>query len=71
LLGLGLVQPIAAGVIDSSAVLGTLADLCTGQLQGRRDSGDITVFKAVGTARSDTAAGTLTYRNAAGIHQEG
>ena len=66
-----LVQPIAEGVIDPTAVLGTLADLCTGRLQGRRDSADITVFKAVGTALSDIAAGTLAYRNAAGIHKEG
>lgn len=62
-----LVQPIEAGVIDKNAVLGTLSDLCAGRVRGRRDADDITIFKAVGTAVSDIAAGTLAYRSASGV----
>ncbi len=60
-------QPIAASLIDSKAVLGTLSDLCAGRPQGRRNPDEITIFRAVGTALSDIAAGALVYRNAAGI----
>jgi ornithine cyclodeaminase len=56
-----LVQPIRAGVIGEEAVLGTLADLCAGTMPGRRDPGDLTIFKAVGTALSDIAAAALVY----------
>jgi ornithine cyclodeaminase len=61
-----LVQPMAAGVIDRNAVLGTLSDLCAGRLQGRGDADEVTIFKAVGTALSDIAAAALAYRNTAG-----
>jgi ornithine cyclodeaminase len=60
-----LVQPMAAGVIDSKAVLGTLSDLCAGRLRGRVDANELTIFKAVGTALSDIAAAALAYRNTA------
>jgi ornithine cyclodeaminase len=51
-----------AGVIGEDAVAGTLADLCAGRIAGRRDSDEITVFKAVGTALADIAAASAAYR---------
>jgi ornithine cyclodeaminase len=60
-----LVQPMAAGVIDSEAVLGTLSDLCAGRLPGRADAAEVTNVKAVGTALSDIAAAALAYRTVA------
>lgn len=62
-----LVQPIAAGAIDETAVLGTLSDLCAGRRPGRDGKDEITIFKAVGTALSDIAAAALAYRGAAGL----
>lgn len=56
-----LVGPIAAGVLDRSTI-GTLAALCNGSIAGRRDAGERTIFKAVGTALSDIAAAALVVR---------
>lgn len=58
-----LIDPIRAGDMNESSVLGTLADLCTGAAAGRKSDSEITVFKAVGTGLSDLAAGALAYRN--------
>jgi ornithine cyclodeaminase len=57
-----LTQPIAAGLLQPEAIAGTLADLCTGRVVGRDNATEITIFKAVGTALSDLAAGVLAYR---------
>jgi ornithine cyclodeaminase len=61
-----LALPIDAGVIGRDAVLGTLADLCTGRELGRMSSDDLTVFKAVGTALSDITAAALVYEHESG-----
>lgn len=58
-----LIDPIAAGDLSTSAIRGTLSDLCSGRVEGRRSDDEITVFKAVGTGLSDLAAGALAYRN--------
>jgi len=59
-----LIGPIEAGVLDPTHV-GTLAQLCGDEKPGRRGDDEITVFKAVGTALSDIAAGVLAYLNTA------
>jgi 1-pyrroline-2-carboxylate reductase [NAD(P)H] len=51
--------PIAEGRITEQHVLGELADLCAGRVDGRRGDDEITVFKSVGTALSDLAAAHL------------
>ena len=51
-----LVQPLRSGAIIREHVLGDLADLLCGRIQGRRDARDITLFKSVGTALADLAA---------------
>lgn len=54
-----LIGPIASGALAKSAILGTLADLCTGRLAARAAATDRTVFKAVGTALADLVAAML------------
>ncbi len=56
-----LIGPLESGAITRSAIKGTLAGLCEGALPGRTDAGQITIFKAVGTALADMAAGVLAY----------
>jgi ornithine cyclodeaminase len=50
---------IAEGHFDSAQLQATLAQLCRGQRAGRVSAGEITVFKAVGTALADLAAAEL------------
>lgn len=52
-------QPLRAGVIAPEAIRGTLFSLCRGEVPGRRDAAEITLFKSVGSAIEDLAAATL------------
>ena len=54
-----LLIPLARGVIGRGQILGELADLCRGAVQGRTASGDVTVFKSVGAAIEDLAAAQM------------
>lgn len=54
-----LLSPIAAGVLSSRDIRGTLAQLCAGARPGRVSSLERTVFKSVGTALEDLVAATL------------
>jgi ornithine cyclodeaminase len=56
-----LASALANGVIDRSHVRGTLAQLCGGDVAGRRSADDVTLFKTVGTGLADLAAATLAY----------
>ena len=51
-----LLQPLQSGAFVAGRLAGTLSDLCTGRHPGRRDSQELTLFKASGTAMSDLAA---------------
>lgn len=51
-----LLQAIAEGAFDAAALQGTLAALCRGEVPGRRDALELTLFKSVGTALEDLAA---------------
>ncbi|WP_028935221.1 ornithine cyclodeaminase family protein [Pseudonocardia spinosispora] len=59
-----LTQPIAAGVLDPATIAATLPELCRGDVPVRRDDGQITLFKTVGTALADLTAASLVYRDA-------
>jgi ornithine cyclodeaminase len=61
-----LLDPIRNGIIRPDDIRGSLAELCKGERKGRADAGEITVFKAVGTALSDIAAAGLVYRDLGG-----
>ncbi len=56
-----IVQPLAAGIIAESDIVGDLADLCRGKVGGRKSDAEITLFKSVGTAIEDLSAAILAY----------
>ena len=53
--------PMGRGVIAEADILGDLFSLCRGAGAGRESTGDITMFKSVGTAVEDWAAAVLAY----------
>ncbi len=53
-----LAQPIAAGLVNRSAV-SLLDDILAGRAEGRRSADDVTMFKSVGLALEDLAAAEL------------
>lgn len=55
-------QPIAAGVIAESAICADFRDLVAGEHPGRSSENEITLFKSVGNAIEDLAAGRLIGR---------
>jgi ornithine cyclodeaminase/alanine dehydrogenase-like protein (mu-crystallin family) len=56
-----ILQPLRAGVIGKEAVLGELAELCRGTVQGRRSAEEITLFKSVGAAIEDLTAAVAVW----------
>jgi ornithine cyclodeaminase/alanine dehydrogenase-like protein (mu-crystallin family) len=54
-----LLGPMARGVFAPGDIGGTLGALCRGEVAGRRDAHERTVFKSVGTALEDLAAAML------------
>ena len=58
-----ILQPLAAGVIGREAVLGEVAELCRGTVQGRGSAGEITLFKSVGASIEDLAAAIAVYEH--------
>jgi ornithine cyclodeaminase len=56
-----IVQPLASGVLAGKDILADLAELTRGEKAGRASNGEITLFKSVGAALEDLAAGRLVY----------
>jgi ornithine cyclodeaminase len=56
-----ILQPLGAGIIGKEAVVGELAELCRGDVQGRRTPEEITLFKSVGASIEDLAAAVAVY----------
>jgi ornithine cyclodeaminase len=54
-----LIDPIAHGVLRREDIAGTLFSLCRGEVAGRRNAAEITLFKSVGSALEDLAAAGL------------
>lgn len=61
-----LLGPLQRGVFRREDVRGTLAALARGELQGRRDAAERTVFKSVGMALEDLAAAMLVHESSQG-----
>ncbi|MRG54338.1 ornithine cyclodeaminase family protein [Phyllobacterium sp. SYP-B3895] len=59
-----IVQPIKAGVVGKEHVIGDLFDLTRGTMKGRQSAEEITLFKSVGAALEDLAAGILVFEKA-------
>jgi alanine dehydrogenase len=54
-----LVHALAAGLISTTHIRGELSELARGSVVGRREPGEITLFKSVGCALEDLAAAEL------------
>jgi alanine dehydrogenase len=57
---------IRDGVIDAGHIAAELGDLVSGRATERSSAGDITLFKSVGVAVQDAAAGALVLEAASG-----
>lgn len=57
-----IVQPLASGVLKPDAIVADLHELARGEKKGREDAEEITLFKSVGAALEDLAAGIAVYR---------
>ncbi|MFE0018110.1 ornithine cyclodeaminase family protein [Mesorhizobium sp. NPDC059054] len=57
-----IVQPLASGVLRPDAIVADLHELARGQKKGREGAQDITLFKSVGAALEDLAAGIAVYK---------
>ena len=58
-----ILQAIQESAFEESDIMGDLAELATGQCQGRTSDEAITLFKSVGTALEDLAAAELVIGN--------
>lgn len=59
-----LVQPLANGTLHREQVRAELAELLRGEVTGRQEHAEITLFKSVGTALEDLAAAELVWAGA-------
>ena len=57
-----IVKPLASGVLKEAGIVAELAELARGQKKGRQSAEEITLFKSVGAALEDLAAGIAVYR---------
>jgi ornithine cyclodeaminase/alanine dehydrogenase-like protein (mu-crystallin family) len=61
-----IVQPLASGLLTQERIVADLHELARGQKPGRRSADEITLFKSVGAALEDLAAGIAVYRKSTG-----
>ena len=61
-----IVQPLASGVLKPEDIAGDLYDLARGNASGRETAEEITLFKSVGAAIEDLAAGIAVYEKMRG-----
>lgn len=59
-----LLDALEAGAIDESHIVGELGELLAGDIVGRQDETEITVYKSLGVAAQDLAAGKRATENA-------
>jgi ornithine cyclodeaminase/alanine dehydrogenase-like protein (mu-crystallin family) len=57
-----IVQPLASGVLSKDAIVADLHELARGEKKGRETVDEITLFKSVGAALEDLAAGIAVYK---------
>jgi ornithine cyclodeaminase/alanine dehydrogenase-like protein (mu-crystallin family) len=57
-----IVQPLKSGVLKPEGIIADLHELARGEKQGRTGTGEITLFKSVGAALEDLAAGIAVYQ---------
>lgn len=57
-----IVQPLASGVLKPDAIVADLNELTRGLKKGRESAQEVTLFKSVGAALEDLAAGIAVYK---------
>lgn len=57
-----IVQPLSSGALRPDGIVAELAELARGDKKGRENTEEITLFKSVGAALEDLAAGIAVYR---------
>lgn len=57
-----IVQPLASGVLAPESIVADLHELALGDRPGRQGAGEITLFKSVGAALEDLAAGIAVFQ---------
>ena len=57
-----IVQPLASGVLKPEAIVADLHELARGERKGRETASEITLFKSVGAALEDLAAGVAVFQ---------
>jgi ornithine cyclodeaminase len=62
-----IVQPLASGLLTHEKIVADLHELARGERQGRKSADEITLFKSVGAALEDLAAGVAVYRKSSGM----
>lgn len=65
-----IVQAIASGALEQGGIVGDLFALTRGEAPGRRSPEEITLFKSVGAALEDLAAGIAVFRATAPLDPE-
>ena len=60
-----IIIPIAEGAITADHLVGEIGEVLTGKVAGRRDAGEITLFKSLGLAVEDVAAARYIAERAA------
>jgi ornithine cyclodeaminase/alanine dehydrogenase-like protein (mu-crystallin family) len=55
---------IREGLVDESHIAGEIGEVLLGQIEGRQDASQITVYKSLGVAAQDLAAAFAAYENA-------
>ena len=56
-----IVQPLASGLLKPEAIVADLRELARGERKGRETASEITLFKSVGAALEDLAAGVAVF----------
>jgi ornithine cyclodeaminase/alanine dehydrogenase-like protein (mu-crystallin family) len=59
-----LLIPMVEGLLSKDSIRGELSELVLGTKKGRASEEEVTIFKSVGLAFEDNAAGWLAYRRA-------
>jgi ornithine cyclodeaminase len=57
-----IVQPLASGILKPEGIVADLHELARGEKKGRTDAKQITLFKSVGAALEDLAAGIAVFK---------
>ena len=64
-----IVQPLASGILTHERIVADLHELARGEKPGRQSADEITLFKSVGAALEDLAAGIAVYTKSVSLAQ--